>query len=132
MNTFAPKYLRDRKARRLGLAKANQLPDTRDYGGHSHALHVQPKTYPYERRGIVQLGDPVFDDFCFWEMLGHALSIAETINSLLSKTAVDLASVEDLKARLPKLTHAHKQTLEYNEIMMALATGTVRPRNKME
>jgi hypothetical protein len=46
--------------------------------------------------------------------------------------AADLASVEDLKARLPKLTHAHKQTLEYNEIMMALAAATDRPKNKMK
>jgi hypothetical protein len=46
--------------------------------------------------------------------------------------AADLASVEDLKARLPKLTHAHKQTLEYNEIMMALAAATERPKNKMK
>src|SRR5262249_16702452 len=94
-------------------------------------VHVQPMTYPHERRGIVELGYPVFDDFCSWEMLGHALSVAKTINSLLSQVAADLASDEELEARLLKLTHAHKQTLEYNEIMMALA-ATARSRNKTE
>lgn len=130
MDIFAPKHLRKRKAERLGLTARNQLPDTRDYDGHSHALHVQPVVYPHERRGLVELGHPVFDDFCFWEMLGHARSIAETINSLLREVATEFASADDLKTRLPKLTHAHKQVLEYSEIMNGLARAAASVKGK--
>ena len=124
MDTFAPKHLRARKAQQLGLRDRNQLPDTRDYSGHSHALHVQPRVFPHERRGLVKPGHPIFDDFCFWEMLGHALSIAETINGLLKDVAAELASADDLKTRLPRLAHAYKQVLEYSEIMNAFARAT--------
>jgi hypothetical protein len=123
MNEFAPKHLRRRKAKRLGLVSVRDLADTRDYGAHSHALHVQPGVHAYERRGLVELGHPVLDDFCYWEMLGHALSLCETIEALLKSLAPHLSIASNLDARLPKLHKAHVSVLEWNEIMRALATA---------
>jgi hypothetical protein len=119
MDEFAPKHLRRRKASRLGI-QPKDLSDTQDYKGHSHALHVQPRSYPHERRGLVEMGHLIFDNFLFWELLGHALQLCETLESLVNSLAPGLTISTDIRTRLGKVIEAYKRVREWNQIMGAL------------
>jgi hypothetical protein len=119
MDEFAPKHLRRRKASRLGI-QPKDLSDTQYYKGHSRALHVQPRSYPHERRGLVEMGHPIFDDFLFWELLGHALQLCETLESLVNSLAPGLTISTDILTRLGKVGEGYKRVREWNQIMGAL------------
>jgi hypothetical protein len=121
IHEFMPKHLRQRKAKRAGLAHVKDLTDSRDYFAHSHALHVQPQVYPYERRGLVELGHPVLDDFCYWEMFGHALSLCATLEALVKTLAPDLTITSQVDVRLPKVHEAWVRVHELPQLMNALA-----------
>jgi len=117
MYDFAPKHLRKRKAKRLGVDDPRKLPDSRDYAGHCHALHVQPRTFPHERRGLIEVGHPALDDFCFWEMLGHALGLCATFRDLITALAPGSTVAADPIQRLPKLHEAYSRVRDWNSLM---------------
>lgn len=71
MNRFRPNQLRQRQARKLGVAPKD-LPDSEDYALHSAAVHVSPDKILW-RRGVVPDPRPWFEsDFAIAELLDHS------------------------------------------------------------
>jgi len=119
-NDFAPRELRRRQAARLGV-KREDLPETTDYRGHSRSLHVSPKSFPWERKGIVSKeSDEFMTDMCYWEMFGHAKSIAIVVTNLAAALAPGKKIGWDVSTELPRVAKAYEAVMQMQSIFLAL------------
>ena len=78
---FSPARVR-RHLHRNGVKYQENSRATRDYQGHSTALHVNPWPMFIGEKGIYPIGAPLFNDIHFWEIFLHARELVYALDRL--------------------------------------------------
>ena len=117
-DSFRPAVLRQRHAQRIGKLP-QEMPEARDYRGHSSVLHVTPDTGPFSPRGLAS-DDPFLADSCFWEIFEHGRRLLFAIHRVRRKVAPHLRSPWGPERGLRRFREAWRATQEFQALFWAL------------
>jgi len=122
LKKFSPAQLRARYAQAVGIKPAD-LPDERDYKGHSKQLHVSPNFFLFGVEGIAKNHEFLEIGVCLSEMFDHAYNLLDAADKLGRNFAKDGWTLPDPTTSLKKFLDGGSSTTLYKSLFVAVVSA---------